>query len=192
LRKKIKFMLMIFLFILQWVFGLALVLFLGYIAYIMISFKNPVPYVPTPRRIVKIIVGMAEIKEGEKVCDLGSGSGKILIALAKKNKRNLIIGVEKFFLPRLVSQIRLFFRPSFKKRVQVVKADFFNIDLHSFDVIYCFLTPEAMRILEPKFKCLKPGSRLISYMFPLEDQAGFEETIEHISMKDSVYLYKKI
>ncbi len=177
--------------ILQWLLFLGFVIILGYIAYIMISFRNLVPYVPTPKKIIKLMIQLAEIKPGEKVCDLGSGSGRIIIAVAKKQKNNLVVGFEKFFTPRLVSKLRLFFHPFINKRIQIIKADFFNIDLHNFDVVFCFLTPEAMRILNPRFQLLKKGSRIVSYMFPLEDNQGFEETIEHITIKDSIYLYKK-
>ncbi len=185
-------MLIILLSFLQWLFLLGFVLILGYIAYIMISFKNIVPYVPTPKKIIKLMIKMAEIKPGERICDLGSGSGKIIINVAKKTKQNMIIGVEKFFMPRLVSNLRLFFHPFLKKKIQIIKADFFNVDLHNIDVVFCFLTPEAMRILTPKFQVLKRGSRIISYMFPLEDNQGFEEKIDHVTMKDSIYWYKKI
>ena len=49
-----------------------------------------------------------------------------------------------------------------------------------------------MRILTPKFQTLKPGSRLISYMFPLEETLDFQEVVEQVGDKDSIYYYKKV
>lgn len=163
-----------------------------FVAFIMFSFRDMVPFVPTPRKMLKKIISMADIKDNERVVDLGSGSGRIIMAVAKKYKKNLIIGVEKSYSLRLATKFFLFFHPFLKKRVQVINKDFFNLDLTEFDVIFCFLTPEALRILLPKFQLLKPGSRIVSYMFALENSQGFEENIEYATSKDSIYLYKKI
>jgi precorrin-6B methylase 2 len=178
--------------ILQYVFILAFLALMGYMSFVMLSFKNVVPYVPTPRKIIKLMLEMAQIKNHEKVADLGSGTGRIIIATAKRHQHNLIIGIEKSRILRLITKLRMFFHPVFKKRVQVINRDFFNIDMEHLDVIMCFLTPEALRILTPKFKTMRKGSRIVSYMFHIEDHEGFEEEIRHITAKDSVYLYTKI
>ncbi|MFC1598522.1 class I SAM-dependent methyltransferase [Patescibacteria group bacterium] len=158
----------------------------------MISFRDIVPYVPTPKKIIRIMIGMAEVRKNEKIIDLGSGTGRIIIEVAKQHKDNMIVGVEKSFILRTVTKLRLLFHPVLRKRVQIIKHDFFNLDLRSFSVIFCFLTPEALRILTPKVKQLNRGSRLVSYMFHLDDHQGFTEVIDHISAKDSIYLYKKV
>ncbi len=167
-------------------------LLLGTVGFIMGSFRNKVPFVPTPRRIIRIMVAMAGILPNERICDLGSGTGRILFSVVRKNKQNLVVGFEKSFTLRLVSKFWLAIRPWLKKRVRIVNANFFNLDLFEYDVIFCFLTPDAMRILAPKFQTLKPGSRLISYMFPLEETQNFQEVIEHVGDKDSIYYYKKV
>ena len=183
---------LIFLQVLQVILGLGFLALMGYLAFIMISFKNIVPYVPTPRRCLKRMVRLAEIKKNEKICDLGSGTGRIIFYIANRYKHNMIIGIEKSMILRIFSRLKLIYRFNIAHRVQIIKRNFFNIDLHNFDVIFCFLTPEALRILNPKLKLIKRGSRIISYMFPLEDHHGFEEQIDHVSAKDSIYVYKKI
>ncbi|MCX6745119.1 MAG: class I SAM-dependent methyltransferase [Candidatus Parcubacteria bacterium] len=165
---------------------------LGTVGFIMASFRNKVPFVPTPKRIIRMMVDMAGIQPNERICDLGSGTGRIIFTAAKKNKQNLVVGFEKSFTLRLISKFWLWVRPWLKKRVRIIEADFFNLDLFDYNVIFCFLTPEAMRSLAPKFQTLKPGSRLISYMFPLEDTQNFQEAIEHVGDKDSIYYYKKV
>jgi precorrin-6B methylase 2 len=167
-------------------------LLLGIIGFIMASFRHKVPFVPTPRKIVRRMVDVADILPNEKICDLGSGSGRIIFYVAKMHHENLIVGIEKSLTLRMVSNFFRWFHFLAKKRIQIVNRDFFNLDLYDYDVIFCFSTPEALRLLAPKFQALKPGSRIISYMFPLENQANFIETVDHISEKDSVYYYKKL
>jgi len=185
-------MLLISLVILKYFFLIAMVGILGFIAFIMFSFRDVVPFVPTPKKIIRHMIELADIKDEEHIVDLGSGTGRVLIKVAQSHKKNLLIGIEKSFSLRLVSKFFLFFHPFIKKRIQIINQDFFNADLNEFEVIFCFLTPEGMRRLAPKFKILKTGSRIISYMFPLEDYSGFDEYVEHVTSKDSLYLYKKI
>jgi precorrin-6B methylase 2 len=185
-------MIIVILIILQYLLFLAILAILSYLAFIMMSFRDVVPYVPTPRRIIKRIIELADIKKGERICDLGSGTGRIIIPVAKIHKENLVVGIEKSLLLRLVTRFRLLFHPFIRRRIQIVNQDFFNIELAEYDVLFCFLTAGAMRILTPKFRLLKPGSRIFSYMFPIEDSHGFRETTEHISASDSIYLYEKL
>ena len=42
------------------------------------------PYYPTPEVIVEKMLRFGEVKPGEKVYDLGSGDGRIVIMAAKK------------------------------------------------------------------------------------------------------------
>ncbi|MCX6746048.1 MAG: class I SAM-dependent methyltransferase [Candidatus Parcubacteria bacterium] len=185
-------MLLSSLIILKYLLLIIALIILGFISFIMFSFRDVVPFVPTPKKIIRHMIELADIKDNERIVDLGSGTGRILIKVAKRHKKNLLVGIEKSFTLRLVSKIFLFLHPFIKSRIQIVNQDFFNTNLNEFEVIFCFLTPAALRTLTPKFQNLKPGTRIISYMFPLEDTIGFQEVAEHITSKDSIYLYKKI
>lgn len=170
----------------------AFFLVLGILGFIMVSFRNMVPFVPTPKKVVRKMVETADARPGEKICDLGSGTGRIIFKAAKEYKNSLVVGFETSFSLLMLSRFLLFFHPLLKKRIRIFNQDFFNIDLAQFDVIFCFLTPEALRILSPKFQTLRPGTRVITYMFSLEDQRGFTEVIENFSSKDTIFYYKKV
>ncbi|MFA5188274.1 MAG: class I SAM-dependent methyltransferase [Patescibacteria group bacterium] len=185
-------MLVISLVIFRYFLVIAAILLLALIAFIMFSFRDVVPFVPTPKKIIRQMIELAEIKTNERIVDLGSGTGRILIQAAKMHQENLLVGFEKSFTLRKISKFFLFFHPLLKKRVQIVHEDFFNVNLGQFEVIFCFLTSEGLRRLTPKFALLKPGSRIISYMFPLENYQGFNEYVESVSTQDTIYLYKKI
>lgn len=185
-------MLIDLLIILKILIVLSAFILLGIIGFVMASFRHKVPFVPTPRKIVRRMVEDADIRPNERICDLGSGSGRIIFMAAKYYRQNIIVGIEKSFTLRLVSKFFRFWHFWNKKRIQIINQDFFNVDLYDYDVIFCFSTPQALRLLAPKFQTLKPGSRIISYMFPLEDQENFIESIDHVTEKDSIYYYKKL
>ncbi|OGY41299.1 MAG: hypothetical protein A2Y82_03745 [Candidatus Buchananbacteria bacterium RBG_13_36_9] len=185
-------MLILTLTIIKLVPALAVLGILIFIAFIMFSFRDLIPFVPTPRKMINKMIEIADIKDNEKIVDLGSGTGRIIMRAAKRHKKNLFVGIEKSFTLRSVNKFFLFFHPGIKKRLQIVSEDLFNANLQQFNVIFCFITPEALRILTPKLKLLPAGTRVVSYMFPIDDTEGFTEYAEHVTSKDSIYLYKKI
>jgi len=108
---------------------------------------------------------VADVQEGELVYDLGCGDGRVVVALANNSPAELIVGYEVSLIPYIWSRLRIIFL-GLSKRIDVRYGDFLNRDLSSADVIFCFLTPMAMKRLQPKFeKELKKGTRIISYSF---------------------------
>lgn len=184
-------MLVPFFTIIKYAIVAAIVIIVFSMVYIIYSFKNIVPFVPTPKRIVRKMIDLANIQKYEKIIDLGSGTGRIVIPAAKKYKDNYVVGVERSVLLRAINKFFLFFHPFIKSRVQIINKNFFNLDLRKFDVIFGYITPEALRRLTPHFQQLRPGTRLVLYMYYLEDQTGFEEKIHHINSQDAVYVYTK-
>jgi ubiquinone/menaquinone biosynthesis C-methylase UbiE len=75
-----------------------------YMGYVMQSFKNPVPYVPTDRKTIKKMIEAVNIKKGDRIIDIGSGTGRIVFAVAKHYDGE-VIGIEK--TPILYSISRL-------------------------------------------------------------------------------------
>jgi len=71
---------------------LALILII-YLLNTVLSFRKLVPYVPTPYKIIKKMIGLANIKPADKIIDLGSGSGRIILEIAKKFP-NQITGID--------------------------------------------------------------------------------------------------
>ena len=123
------------------------------------------PWLPVFKRDIKRIIEFSEIKKGDKVFDLGCGDGRVLIGLANNTGAEYLIGYEISFLFYVLSKLRIFFL-GLSKKVDIRFDDFLMKDLSSADVVFCFLTPMAMKKLKPKFeKELKKGTRVISYSF---------------------------
>lgn len=165
-----------------------IVLFL-YIGFILVSFKNLVPYVPTPRKITKKMIELADLKEGDKVCDLGSGSGEIIFQTVKKYPV-IVTGIEKSKILYWISKIKSLYKGK-RGKILTKNEDFLKSDLSQFDVIFCFLITRAMEKLEPNFNRMKIGSKIISYKFPLKSDC-FREKIITIDNKEKIFIYQKI
>ncbi len=146
------------------------------------------PWVPSGKKNIEKILELAEIKKGDVVYDLGSGDARWLIALAKKTEASKIIGYEISFLPYFISRIKLLFMR--KNNIKILFKDFFKADFSKANVILCFLTPMAMKKLEPKLKSeLKPKTKFISYAFRLPN-TEFTKKSKVTEKSLPIYLYQ--
>lgn len=123
------------------------------------------PFVPTFARDVQRLLQFASVRNDELVIDLGAGDGRFLVAATRYGAR--AIGYEISLLMYCIAYGNVVLHRQ-QRRVRVVYANFYERNLGDADVICCFLTPKAMRLLEPKFEreC-KPGARVVSYAFKL-------------------------
>jgi SAM-dependent methyltransferase len=124
------------------------------------------PFVPTFQKDVVRMLTLARVGEHDTVADLGAGDGRFLITAAKRfGARG--VGYELSILMYLIASLRIALSGT-RHAVRLRCADFYRADLSKYDVICCFLTPMAMRKLEPKFlKECRPGTRVVSYAFRL-------------------------
>jgi SAM-dependent methyltransferase len=127
-----------------------------------------VPFISSPRYDIESICSAVELKPGEIIYDLGCGKANLLTVASRKfGARG--VGYEISLLPYVWAKLRIWF---FRADVQMRLADFFKADLGEADVVFCYLFPEIMAKLEPKFRSqLKPGSRVVSYAFQLPNIA---------------------
>ena len=123
------------------------------------------PIVFSPKKAIVEALAECETKKGEKFYDLGSGTGRVMLIVARKFK----LAVYGFELsPPLVffAKINLWLH---KVKNTIYIENFYKQDLSDADIIFCFLTPPAMLKLRDKFeKELKPGTKIISYAFHIE------------------------
>jgi len=165
---------------------LAILLVFGTAAY---AGLKAAPWVPVFKKDIERILRLANISENDTVVDLGSGDGRILAAVANNSKAQVIIGYELSFVPYLWSKIKMIIL-GLSKRVEVRYSDFLTRDLSQATVIFCFLTPMAMKKLKPKFrKELKIGTKVISYSFSIQD--WHPEVIDKPNEK-SMTIYKYV
>jgi SAM-dependent methyltransferase len=144
---------------------LSLIIVVGSILYVFmfLGFLAGLPYVPTKRRTLEKIVELAHAHTGEKVADLGSGDGRILIEFAKVGVEAHGFEINPFLVWHSKKQIRM--RELHDKAIVHYK-NFWKQDFSSYDVIVIYGIGYIMKKLEEKLvKELKPGARVISIAF---------------------------
>ncbi len=142
------------------------------------------PWHPLLPGTIRRILRFAEVQPGETICDLGCGEGRVLIAAAKEFSAQAV-GVEidplKILLARFLVRIN-----GVGDRVKIVQGNLFDFDPGSADVLYLYLTHQAMDKLFPEIlKKLKPSVRIVSYRFCLRGM-----TPEKVSEDKTLFLYQ--
>ena len=154
---------------------------IGSIFMLVLLYRGPL-FVPTRRKDVSRVIEMLRITPGEKIIDLGSGDGRLLIAIAKAGAE--AHGYEHN--PLLVMKSKL----NFKKEGVVGKAfvhmrNFWDVDISQFNGVVIYGIPYIMARLEKKLEReLRQGARVVSYSFQFPN---WEPTVK----EKAVYLYKK-
>lgn len=140
-----------------------------------------VPYVPSTWNKVNIMYELAKPKKGEKLADLGSGDGRIVIEFAKKGIESH--GYEIHSGLALLSESKILDN-NLDELAFIHIADFWNEDLSPYDIVTIYGMSSIMKQLQEKLKAeLKPGSRVLSSIFHFPDWKPVEQ-------KSNVYLYK--
>src|SRR5688572_5142685 len=125
-----------------------------------------VVWVPTPQSLVDKMLEMAKVTPKDYVIDLGSGDGRTVITAAKRGSKAL--GIE--YNPDMVElSKRNAAKEGVSDKATFMKADLFESDFSQAQVITMFLLPSINLKLRPKILNLKPGTRIVSNTFDMED-----------------------
>ena len=122
-------------------------------------------FTPTRHNIADAMLQLANVKADDVVYDLGSGDGRIPIIAAQKYGATAV-GIE--IDPRLVEiSRRIAIEAEVTSRVRFVVGDLFEADLSEATVITTYLSGSIMKIMAPKLRALKPGTRIVSHQFTM-------------------------
>ncbi len=162
-----------------------IVIVLTAIAHILVS----TPYGGTPKDVAQAMIRLAEIREGETVCDIGAGDGRILITAKRQNPSIRAIGYEVALGIWLWGKLRIAFSG---EDVTLLNRNALRADLSKVDVLFLYVGPQMMRRLLPKLqKELRPGARVVSHVFRFPDRsATVSERVSHGRGSKGAYLYR--
>ena len=125
-----------------------------------------VVWVPTPQALVDKMLDMAKVTPKDFVIDLGSGDGRTVITAAKRGAK--AHGIE--YNPDMVELAkRNAAKEGVSDRATFANADLFESDFSQAQVLTMFLLPSINLKLRPKILDLKPGTRIVSNSFDMEE-----------------------
>lgn len=124
-------------------------------------------YKPTPQTAVEEMLRMAKVGPNDFVIDLGSGDGRVIITAAKKfGARGLGVDLDKVLLKQSTDNAQ---REGVADRVRFIEQNLFETDLSQATVIMTYLLPELNKKLRPKILNLKPGTRVITHDYDMDE-----------------------
>ena len=124
-------------------------------------------WVPTPDEVVDRMLRMAQVTANDYVVDLGAGDGKIAIAAAKKlGARSL--GIE--YNPDMAKHAqRNVEKAGVTAKAKIIQGDIFVTDFTQATVVTMYLLPALNLKLRPQILAMRPGTRVVSHSFTMED-----------------------
>ncbi|HEX6052794.1 MAG TPA: class I SAM-dependent methyltransferase [Gemmatimonadaceae bacterium] len=130
--------------------------------------RPDVIFVPTPMEVVDSMLAVTRVTKQDRLFDLGSGDGRIVIAAAKRfGTRGIGIDIDP---QRIEESRRNADTAGVKNLVEFRQADLFETDLRQATVITLYLLPTLNVKLRPKlFAELRPGTRVVSHAFNMGD-----------------------
>lgn len=141
-------------------------------------------WIPTPDDVVERMLRMAKTKSADYVVDLGAGDGKIAIAAAKLfNARALGIEYNPDMAQFAQNNI---IKAGVTGNARIIEGDIFTTDFTQASVITMYLLPHLNLKLRPQLLSMRPGTRVVSHSFNMEDWAPDDHSVEN---GRDIYLY---
>ena len=151
------------------------------------------PYYPTPETIVEKMLQLGGLKAGEKMFDLGSGDGRIVIMAAQKFHADAVgVELDKDLAKRSMDRIQ---KLGLQKSARIINGDLLKENYSSADLITVYLLPGFIDKVQPLLdKQLKKGARVVSHDFQFSNWTP--EKVENIAddgegRSHTLYLYRK-
>lgn len=154
------------------------------------SFERITPYVPTPSDVVEKMLELAQVTRDDRVYDLGSGDGRIVIMAAEKFGARAV-GIE--LDARLVEESsKRIAELGLEKQAKIIQGNLFESDVRPATVVAIYLMTRVNERLRPQLeKQLRPGSRVVSHDFQIPGWKPDQvlNMMSKNSVPHTIYLY---
>ncbi len=151
------------------------------------------PYYPTPESVVEKMLRLGGLKNGEKMFDLGSGDGRIVIMAAQKFGADATgIEMDQDLWKQSTEKITSL---GLVKSARIIRGDIQQQDFSPASMLTVYLLPSSNDKIRPMLeKQLKKGTRVVSHDF--EFSGWTAEKVEHVDddgegRSHTLYLYRR-
>ncbi|MEM9541801.1 MAG: class I SAM-dependent methyltransferase [Cyanobacteria bacterium P01_E01_bin.42] len=155
----------------------------------MLNKKPDIGYIPTPLKLVDILLDFAEVAKEDILYDLGCGDGRILIRAAERfGTRGVGIECDRNRIAEANLKAK---EVGVESLVEFKNEDLFNCNFQAATVVFIYLLPHLNLCLRPQlWQQLKPGTRVISRDFEMEDwQCDRILSVSEIEAEEEATLY---
>ena len=138
-----------------------------------------VPYVPTRTAVVDEMLRLARVTKDDVVYDLGCGDGRLVIGAAQKyGARGVGFDIDPERIKECLENAQ---KAGVTDKVKFVLGDLFEADFREATVMPMYLLTTVNLKLRPKIlKELRPGSRVVSHNFGMDNWRPDEQTIVRV------------
>ena len=125
-----------------------------------------VQWVPTPPALVEKMLDLAKVTPKDRLVDLGSGDGVLVIAAAKRGLRARGIEYDRGLVAYAKRKAA---EAGVSRLTRFVRGDIFKTDFSDATVVTTFLLPSMNLRLRPTFLAMKPGTRIVANTFAIAE-----------------------
>lgn len=145
---------------------------------------NGAYFAETSDERLKAIIKLADFKKNDRVLDLGSGDGRIVLAVAKLDIK--ATGIEVNPLLVAISKLKLSLAdPIAKKNARFIQGNLWEFNTTPYNVVIVYGIPSMMSELKKKLiRELQPGAKVITVLFAFSTRKPTKSIHQ-------VHLYKK-
>jgi protein-L-isoaspartate O-methyltransferase len=150
------------------------------------------PYYPTPPSIVEKMLQLGELKKGEKMFDLGSGDGRIVVMAARKFGADATgVELDESLYKQSMAEIK---RLKLTNTARIIHGDVATQDYSSADLLTVYLLPDSNTKIRPMLeKQLRKGARVVAHDFEFSGWTPVKT--EHLEDEEgrshSIFLYRR-
>lgn len=135
------------------------------------------------------MLDMAHVHAGDTVYDLGSGDGRVLItAVQKFGARAVGIEIDPDLCEKAKARIKSM---GLDDRITIVHGSVLRTDLRPADVVTMYFLTLSNEKLRPNLEKLRPGTRVVSFQFPIRGWKPLEAQIVNVAnVERTIYVYQ--
>jgi 16S rRNA A1518/A1519 N6-dimethyltransferase RsmA/KsgA/DIM1 with predicted DNA glycosylase/AP lyase activity len=179
-----------------------LLIFILIILFIFSSPKlSPIPYYPSNKKDLSLIIKTLGLKNNQVIVDLGAGDGLIIFAAAKealeKKLNTKFIAVEINPILILIMNIRKLFHPN-RRNIKIIHGDIFKLNFKklltvdfSLLTFYLYISPwfleKVITNINSQLATNKQQLTIVSYMYPIKSLKEKERIIQG---KNKIFVYQ--
>lgn len=165
----------------------------------LFSFKkfSPIPYFPTQKTDLPLIINALNLKNNQIVFDLGAGDGIVIFEAAKKayhlNLNTQFIAVEINPVLILILYLRRLFHPN-KKNIKIIFDDIFKMNFSKIIAnrkplitFYLYVSPWYLEKIIKNCQTKIKKFSVVSYMYPINSLKNKQKIIQG---KNKIFVYK--